>query len=940
MTDPRAADQVWTLEPVPEERTPLSGSLYPPELRKQEEALIGRRPRIGVALSGGGIRSATLSLGFFQGLASRSLLRHVDILSTVSGGGYFGAFFGHLVRRAPLDGRATPEGQAREEVVEERRAVADEVLRDPNARAVRFLRDNGRYLAPEGTGDLLAAGAVALRNWLSILIVLGIPILAAAAIALLVRLTLETFAARTLEGATLAWPVWLSPYFLLAALAVPILAVPPGWAYWLVPDRGRGSPWGRALASWLAPVAAVALVAWLFTRPGGVDWGPFEVLIAVVGGTAGLTMVCYGLASVRRAEPAGAEPSGPVPRNRLSHWLKGALIVIGVLLFAGAVDTVALTIVVASEIGVAGAYAALLGVVGAFRAPLLRLITGLDANERPPALKGLLINVAAVVLLLGVLGGIAWIPHILVASSLPSQVLIPRNLDGVLRGAATRLLVMVGVAGILAFAAGRIWSFVNRSSMHALYEARLRRAYLGASNVERVGEGDDLPPLTEPRASDGMTWMEYARWGDARPASAPLHLINVTINETIDGRSQVQQRDRKGVGMAVGPVGVSVGRTHHARWSSAARPGLSDMLKEVGSQLSRLVTGRPPAPASAEAGSGAAPPAAPARYRVFPGVARPEMLDVGQWVAISGGAVSTGLGARTSLPLSLLCGFFNVRLGYWWDSGVDPAGRVGAPRQSWLQYQMRTLRGSLPVQCALLDEWLARFPGTSRRDWYLSDGGHFENLGAYELLRRRLPFIVVCDNEQDQDFNFPGLANLVRKARVDLAAEIDFLPDEAVADVLAADGTAPIASLDALRRGRHSREAVASRAGGRPRLITDIARDGLSLAHASLATVTYRDLDADGTELEPTYGLLLYVKPSLDGDESADVREYHRTHPDFPHESTGDQFFDEAQWESYRTLGQHIAERLFTSGLGLSAILRSVSAEKDPSLPANVGRAP
>jgi hypothetical protein len=244
------------------------------------------------------------------------------------------------------------------------------------------------------------------------------------------------------------------------------------------------------------------------------------------------------------------------------------------------------------------------------------------------------------------------------------------------------------------------------------------------------------------------------------------------------------------------------------------------------------------------------------------------------------------------------------------------------------------------VQCALLDEWLARFPGTSRRDWYLSDGGHFENLGAYELLRRRLPFIVVCDNEQDQDFNFPGLANLVRKARVDLAAEIDFLPDEAVADVLAADGTAPIASLDALRRGRHSHEAVASRAGGRPRLITDVARDGLSLAHASLATVTYRDFDADGTELEPTYGLLLYVKPSLDGDESADVREYHRTHPDFPHESTGDQFFDEAQWESYRTLGQHIAERLFTGGLGLSDILRSVSAEKDPSLPANVGRAP
>jgi hypothetical protein len=60
----------------------------------------------------------------------------------------------------------------------------------------------------------------------------------------------------------------------------------------------------------------------------------------------------------------------------------------------------------------------------------------------------------------------------------------------------------------------------------------------------------------------------------------------------------------------------------------------------------------------------------------------------------------------------------------------------------------------------------------------------------------------------------------------------------------------------------------------------------------------------------PALSRLVYIKPSLTGDEPADVLEYHRSHPDFPHESTGDQFFDEGQWESYRRLGEHIAEQV------------------------------
>jgi len=61
---------------------------------------------------------------------------------------------------------------------------------------------------------------------------------------------------------------------------------------------------------------------------------------------------------------------------------------------------------------------------------------------------------------------------------------------------------------------------------------------------------------------------------------------------------------------------------------------------------------------------------------------------------------------------------------------------------------------AFPVQVCLLDEFLARFPGTARKHWYLSDGGHFENLGGYELIRRRRPLIVIVDAEQDADFEF------------------------------------------------------------------------------------------------------------------------------------------------------------------------------------------
>jgi hypothetical protein len=57
-------------------------------------------------------------------------------------------------------------------------------------------------------------------------------------------------------------------------------------------------------------------------------------------------------------------------------------------------------------------------------------------------------------------------------------------------------------------------------------------------------------------------------------------------------------------------------------------------------------------------------------------------------------------------------------------------------------------------------------------------------------------------------------------------------------------------------------------------------------------------------------GTLIYIKPSLNGDEPADVGHYASTDPSFPHQPTADQFFDETQFESYRRLGIHIVDRM------------------------------
>jgi len=436
---------------------------------------------------------------------------------------------------------------------------------------------------------------------------------------------------------------------------------------------------------------------------------------------------------------------------------------------------------------------------------------------------------------------------------------------------------------------GSPWIFINRSSLHPLYAARLIRAYLGASNNLRYGS--KAPGISDPVDGDDIAQESYWRPTEKEgfwEKGPPLHLVNVTINETVDGRTHTEQRDRKGIGMAIGPAGFSVGIKHHVVVAPDGKPSTYKIYPEAGRGDYRVFHPDDQQPKDTFAG---------------------QELSLGNWTAVSGAAVATGLGSLNSLGTSLLTGFFNLRLGFWWDSGTDSITAGSGVSRTLGKWITRIF----PAQSSLIDEFMGRFHGTVRRYWYLTDGGHFEDLGAYELIRRRLPVIVIIDAEADPDYAFSELANLILKARLDFNAEITFLDRENPGDLAAFNKATDklsdyfhyvrqefFGTLDQLRRGKWASEPVPERKA----FFKSVRETGLSLRHVALARISYLD-DPDASSL------LLLIKPTLIGEEPQDVLNYHSANPSFPQQTTVEQFYNEAQWESYRRLGQHIAERLF-----------------------------
>lgn len=243
-------------------------------------------------------------------------------------------------------------------------------------------------------------------------------------------------------------------------------------------------------------------------------------------------------------------------------------------------------------------------------------------------------------------------------------------------------------------------------------------------------------------------------------------------------------------------------------------------------------------------------------------------LDLATAMAISGAAVSANMGSNTVRFLSPTLALLNIRLGYWLRNPRDLAQAV-TPRRRIAQWTERLLsRFYLLLEMLnLLDE--------KRRFVYLTDGGHIENLGAYELIKRGCQLIIVIDAEADPSMSFGSLLKLERYARIDLGARIT-LPWEEIARMTKSVG-------DRIASGNQ-----ADRAAG---------------PHCAIGRIVYEN----GAK-----GIILYFKASLTGDEKDYVLDYKKRYPAFPHETTADQFFSEEQFEAYRALGFHMVDGFFS----------------------------
>jgi hypothetical protein len=242
-------------------------------------------------------------------------------------------------------------------------------------------------------------------------------------------------------------------------------------------------------------------------------------------------------------------------------------------------------------------------------------------------------------------------------------------------------------------------------------------------------------------------------------------------------------------------------------------------------------------------------------------------VSLGTAMAISGAAFNPNMGYNSSPLVTLLMTLFNARLGWWLPNPGWPLSQhLSGPRtQLYL-----SKNGPTFALASVVAEALGQTD--DNRKWIqLSDGGHFENLGLYEMILRRCHCIVLVDAGADRQFQFEDLGNAIRKINIDLGIPVIFsnLGPESVSE--------RIASTD---------------------------------RYCAIGRIEY--CCVDGADAPPGY--LIYVKPRLLGDEPRDISAYAAAHDAFPHESTANQFFNEAQFESYRHFGSYVMSEILKSG--------------------------
>jgi hypothetical protein len=930
---------------------------------------------VGLAFSGGGIRSGTFSLGFLQGLARLRLLRLVDYLSTVSGGGYAGAWLAAWVYREGLPVGVTAPAAASplanvEKQLDPSRVSQSEAarvgvnageVRDAEPEPIRHLRAYSDYLASRPglfSVETWALGAIYLRNTFVNQVILGA---AAMVFVLMGHLLLWCFdqggeasevgieytggttvlflLAGFLAAVVIAWskarsflasqrpagtssqPSELSLKWFRLLITLPLVAaaVAGCWAFTIDPVQAKRLHDAQVLrgATGFAPggppVGATLLLALLrpsYTEPteGGrrpdLTWD-----IPPRGVTADATTLRHGWYASTNAwlEARGVREAGwkfvwlfavaaaacaigavvvhwsasgfarvwmPVCSALFLVTAVGALVYLALAaalwplaLYPAAVLTLgpplllmAFAFAGATETAVFSRWmtpyerewrsrlGATLAMIGAgwlaFFAAILYLPWAIAwANgllwdwATPAAIAGWAVTTLGGVLAgksrrtgegasrpspwlewVAILGPIVFLVGLLALLSVLARYLVPGSAHvwhggAVAIGGDWKSFCQMAVGALTCLVAALLLSSftdINVFSMHALYANRLVRCYLGASRHKNDPRGTSPGSGGSARRDNPVTGFDPGDdipLSDLRYAGAnlnyrgPYPLFNTALN--LVGGDDLATRDRKAASFVLTPDYCGSDPTQYA-----PTPRGGDDKRNI---------------------------------------------TLGRAMAISGAAVDPNMSFHQSPQVTALLTVFNARLGWW----LQNPGRSGG--QPWA--------ASAPLG-GMLWQLAREFLGLTdeKGDYvHLSDGGHYDNSGVYELIRRRCRYVVALDVGTDHPDASETLANLIRLVRSDFGIRIEI-------------ETAPIRK-DA---------------------------SGLSRWHVAVGSIRYDDVDDRAVA-----GTLVFLRASLTGDEPPDVRQYAIAHPDFPHTTTLNQFFDEALFESYRALGEHIAKTVF-----------------------------
>jgi hypothetical protein len=840
------------------EAAPANASYQAAELafRRILMARLHAGKRTALCFSGGGIRSATFGLGVLQGLAAHSwspkdpakpprLLAGVDYLSTVSGGGYLGGWFSAWAAR---------HAQGSAGVVRELAAAPDAGW-EPEPAPLRHLRRFSNYLNPElgaFSADTWTLAATVVRNivlnWLVLL-----PLLAA--FLMLPRVFLATvvqypwiptgyllYPAAALLVAGVAYMIIDLPSAGDARLSqarfvlfgfVPLLLSAFGFSlYWAWLGDLQKEPGPAGCVAYgvgvmaLGVAAGLAFAVWKYHefRPAWLWKGlAFSMVTGAVGGLFTFWMTW------RFTDPA----TGDLYDDRLYAWLAVPTL-LGIFALAQGL-LVALTSNIAEDedrewwaralawlFASMVCYFALSGVV---------LMTPVLAHRLPPIEWQALATAAAGFLAsrLGLSASVCATKE----NKDPNKAQLKASLSQLAARFAPKLVMPV----FLLLLVGLIATF-NEKASHLLTVWLHRPPSWSPFHAVHK----PIAPLVELllAALLAIPALILSRFIDANKFS--LHaMYRVRLIRTFLGASNSHRKPHPFTGF-----------DPHDNLSMA---DLSPRPLHVVNATLNLVKGENLAWQQRKAESFTSTKYRTGSCRLGYQESRvyADRISLGGAIAISGAAANPNMGYASSPLLSVVMMLFNARLGAWRPNPGEPGrGYWSKPGPTY------SVRPFIDEAFGLTND---------KNTWVnLSDGGHFENLGLYEMVLRRCATIIVVDGSQDPSFHFDDLGNATRKIRVDMGIPIEF-------------------------------------------------RDGLSIAreitaasrHCAVGRIVYSTVDGQGVK----DGTLIYIKASLTGNEPRDVLTYAAENPAFPHQSTADQWFDESQFESYRRLGYHVVEEIF-----------------------------